>query len=83
MPPHGRDGDDALAAAPTEVGQEFRARLMLILGATRRLLNSEPLTAAQQVDLKTIQRNGNELLDLVSGAHAAVRPPDQRPPSES
>jgi hypothetical protein len=81
MPPHGRDGEDIAATAPAEAGQEFRARLMLILGATRRLLNSEPLTTAQQVDLKTIQRNGNELLDLVASSRPAVRPPEQRPPS--
>jgi signal transduction histidine kinase len=53
------------------ISQELRTRLILILGPTRRLLRDANLTSAQRSDLKTVFRNGNELLDIVNDLLAA------------
>jgi hypothetical protein len=72
-------GEDRVLA---DLGREVRDQLMLILGATRRLLNSTPLTTTQQADLRTIQRSGNALLDLVTPRRPEVRAPEPRRPQD-
>jgi signal transduction histidine kinase/ActR/RegA family two-component response regulator len=61
-----RELDEMKSAFFANVSHELRTPLTLILGPTRRLLKSLPLTAAQVADLRTVYRNGNELLDLVN-----------------
>lgn len=58
--------DDLKSALFATVSHELRTPLTLILGPTRRLLRDESLTSQQRNDLKTVYRNGNELLDLVN-----------------
>lgn len=58
--------DELKSAFFANVSHELRTPLTLILGPTRRLLRDTTLTSTQRNDLKTVYRNGNELLDLVN-----------------
>lgn len=83
--PDGDGLDELFGSRLADLSQELRTRLILILGPTRRLLRDANLTTAQRADLKTVFRNGNELLDLVNDLLKDARQapdsvPQQRPP---
>jgi hypothetical protein len=74
--------DEQVGARFADLSQELRTRLILILGPTRRLLRDANLTTGQRNDLKTVFRNGNELLDIVAALVKSAQPDTDSVPQQ-